>query len=111
MIDQILECLERKRTRATYSALGEVIGSFRTRTPSGRSSQFGTVKLTDLRTCSAPWTLPKLLILSSSADRFRPQNPRILLNLTVPRRRVAFRKSGSATTREPTLTPVRTGSN
>ena len=55
MIDQILECLERKRTRATYSALGEVIGSFRTRTPSGRSSQFpcakaprarrGTVKL------------------------------------------------------------------
>ena len=23
----------------------------------------GTVKLTDLRTCSAPWTLPKLLIL------------------------------------------------
>ena len=46
----------------------------------------GTVKLTNLRTCSAPWTLPKLLILSSSADRFRLQNPRILLNLTVPRR-------------------------
>ena len=40
MIDQILECLERKRTRATYSALGEVIGSFRTRTPSGRQYLF-----------------------------------------------------------------------
>ena len=46
----------------------------------------GTAKLTNLRTCSAPWTLPKLLILCSSADRFRPQNPRILLNLTVPPR-------------------------
>ena len=44
----------------------------------------GTVKLTDLRTCSAPWTLPKLLILNSSADRFRLQNPRILLNLNIP---------------------------
>ena len=44
MIDQILECLERKRTRAMYSALGEVIGSFRTRTPSGRSSQFPCAK-------------------------------------------------------------------
>ena len=44
----------------------------------------GTVKLTDLRTYSAPWTLHKLLILRSSADRFRLQNPRILLNLTVP---------------------------
>ena len=44
----------------------------------------GTVKLTDLRIYSASWTLPKLLILRSSGDRFRPQNPRILLNLTVP---------------------------
>ena len=42
------------------------------------------VKLTDLRIYSASWTLPKLLILRSSGDRFRPQNPRILLNLTVP---------------------------
>ena len=44
----------------------------------------GTVKVTDLRIYSASWTLPKLLILRSSGDRFRPQNPRILLNLTVP---------------------------
>ena len=48
------------------------------------NAYLGTVKLTDLRTCSAPWTLPKLLILSSSTDQFRLQNPRILLNLTVP---------------------------
>ena len=47
-------------------------------------SQDGTVKLTDLRIYSASWTLPKLLILRSSGDRFRPQNPSILLNLTVP---------------------------
>ena len=45
---------------------------------------WGTVKLTDLRIYSAPWTLHKLLILRSSADRFRLQNPRTLLNLTVP---------------------------
>ncbi len=44
----------------------------------------GTVKLTDLSANSATWPLSKLLILSSSADRFRLQNPRILLNLTVP---------------------------
>ncbi len=44
----------------------------------------GTVKLTDLWTYSAPWTLHKLLILRSSADRFRLQTPRIVLNLTVP---------------------------
>ena len=43
-----------------------------------------TVKLTDLRTYSAPWTLPELLILRSSADRLRRQNQIILLNLTVP---------------------------
>ena len=44
----------------------------------------GTVKLTDLRTYSASWTLPQLLILRSRAARFRLQNPRIPLNLTVP---------------------------
>ena len=44
----------------------------------------GAVKLTDLRTSSALWTLPKLFILRSSADQFRLQNPRILLNLIVP---------------------------
>ena len=59
----------------------------------------GTVKLTDLRTYSAPWTLHKLLILRSSADRFRLQNPRILLNLTVPR----FVNSLT----EPLLQPIR----
>ena len=48
----------------------------------------GTVKLTDLWTYSAPWTLHKLLILRSSADRFRLQNPRIPLNLTVPPERL-----------------------
>ena len=37
------------------------------------------IKLTDLRIYSASWTLPKLLILRSSDDRFRPQNPRILV--------------------------------
>ena len=44
----------------------------------------GTVKLTDLRTYSAPWTLPKLLILRSNSDRLRLHNPRILLNLNIP---------------------------
>ena len=44
----------------------------------------GAVKLTGLRTYAAPWTLHKLLILRSSADRFRLQTPSILLNLTVP---------------------------
>ena len=44
----------------------------------------GAVKLTDLRTYSASWPLPKLLILRSSADGYRLQNTRILLNLTVP---------------------------
>ena len=43
----------------------------------------GMFKLTDLRTYSASWTLPKLLILRSTDDRFRLQNPRIPLNLTV----------------------------
>ena len=43
----------------------------------------GTVKLTDLRAYSAPCPLPKLLILRSTDDRFRLQNPRIPLNLTV----------------------------
>ena len=46
----------------------------------------GMFKLTDLKTCPAPCTLSKLLILSSSADRFRLQSPGILLNLTVPSR-------------------------
>ena len=44
----------------------------------------GIVKLTDLRAYSAPWTLSELLILRSSANRFRLQTPRIILNLTVP---------------------------
>ena len=44
----------------------------------------GMFKLTDLSANSATWPLSKLLILRSSADRFRLQNPRILLNLTVP---------------------------
>ena len=44
----------------------------------------GTVKLTDLRTYSASWTLPKLLNLSSSSDRFLLQTPRIPLNLNIP---------------------------
>ena len=35
-------------------------------------------------TYSAPWPLSKLLILRSTNDRFLLQNPRILLNLTVP---------------------------
>ena len=50
----------------------------------GAGNVYGTVKLTDLWTYSAPWTLHKLLILRSSADRFRLQTPRIALNLTVP---------------------------
>ena len=49
-----------------------------------RRATEGAVKLTDLRTYSASWTLPKLLILRSRADRFRLQTPRILLNLTAP---------------------------
>ena len=35
-------------------------------------------------TYSALWPLSKLLILRSTDDRFRLQNPRILLNLTAP---------------------------
>ncbi len=35
-------------------------------------------------TYSAPWPLSKLLILRSTDNRFRLQNPRILFNLTVP---------------------------
>ncbi len=52
-------------------------------TPSSRASF--TEATSWLWTYSAPWTLHKLLILRSSADRFRLQNPRIPLNLTVPR--------------------------
>ena len=48
------------------------------------TSEIGTVKLTDLRTYSASWTLHKLLILRSISDRFRLQNPSIPLNLIVP---------------------------
>ena len=74
----------------------------------------GMFKLTDLRTCSAPWTLPKLLILSSSADRFRLQNPRILLNLTVPDSVTQFlgwqrgrqRRHRRISTVAPTLVPM-----
>ena len=50
----------------------------------GLLSQWGTVKLTDLKAYSAFCPLPKLLILHSNAARFRLQIPRILLNLTAP---------------------------
>ena len=44
----------------------------------------GTVKLTNLSAYSAPSPLSKLLILHPSVDRFRLQNSRFLLNLTIP---------------------------
>ena len=44
----------------------------------------GTVKLTDLVSNQRLGHSLKLLILHSTADRFRLQNPRIPLNLTVP---------------------------
>ena len=49
-----------------------------------RSVLTGTVKLTDLSAYSAPSPLSKLLILHPSVDRFRLQNSRFLLNLTIP---------------------------
>ena len=60
----------------------EYVGVMMSRTP------IGTVKVTDLRAYSAPCPLPKLLILRSTDDQFRLQNPRILLSLTVPLGRV-----------------------
>ena len=39
----------------------------------------GAVKLTDLRTYSASWPLPKLLILGSTADGFRLHERMLLL--------------------------------
>ena len=56
------------------------------------------IKLTDLWTYSAPWTLHKLLILRSSDGRFRLQNPRIPLNLTVPRRQMLSTVTGDKPT-------------
>ncbi len=44
----------------------------------------GTVELTNLSAYSAPSPLSKLLILHPSVDRFRLQNSRFLLNLTIP---------------------------
>ena len=60
--------------------------------------RLGTVKLTNLWTYSAPWTRHKLLILSSSSDRFRLQTQSILLNLTVP---VICTRTPSETNSEP----------
>ena len=54
---------------------------------SGARHQRGTVKLTNLSAYSAPSPLSKLLILHPSVDRFRLQNSRFLLNLTIPQRR------------------------
>ena len=51
---------------------------------SGARHQRGTVKLTNLSAYSAPSPLSKLLILRPSVDRFRLQNSRFLLNLTIP---------------------------
>lgn len=57
-------------------------------TPSGDGTQegipcSGTVKLTGLSAYPALLTVSKLLILGSSVNGFRPENARILLNLTV----------------------------
>ena len=72
-------------------------------------SHGGTVKLTDLRTNSAPRTLLKVLILRSRSDRLRLQTPRVLLNLTVPARGAAptLRFGSSRVTRRPPSRTVR----
>ena len=63
--------------------------------PFRSNSSKGTVKLTDLSAYSAPCPLPKLLILRSTDDRFRLQNPRIPLNLTVLPHGFPFRRPHS----------------
>ena len=49
-----------------------------------RKGTFGYCQVNRFGTYLAPWPLSKLLILRSTDDRLRLQNPRILLNLTAP---------------------------
>ena len=62
----------------------ENTGGFRDLFEDMWSNLEGTVKLTNLSAYSAPSPLSKLLILHPSVDRFRLQNSRFLLNLTIP---------------------------